>query len=129
MGKRKSVEVSQNDVRQWASEQEQYAGSAFLAPREGEAFARGRVPNAVIAAYTEAHPGHVVVTGRRSVKSRTLEVTLQDKRGRNYTRKVEVTNDRIRELAGEVAPKRGTLSRAVLDAAATALAAEMQSAK
>jgi hypothetical protein len=126
---RKTVEVSQNDVRQWASEQDDYKGAKFLAPREGEAFARGRVPNAVIEAYTKANPGHVVVTGRKSGAVRTLDVTLTDKRGRNYTRKVEVTNERIRELAGELAPKRGTFSKAVIEAAASALAAEMQSAK
>lgn len=126
---RKTTEVSQNDVRQWASEQEQYQGAKFLTPREGEAFARGRVPNAVLTAYTKAHPGHVVVTGRKSDSVRTLEVTLKDKRGRNYTRKVEVTNERIRELAGDIAPKRGTFSKAAIEAASVALAAEMQSAK
>lgn len=123
MGKRKGTEVSASEVRVWAAESGNYDGAKFLTPREGEKAARGRLPKEVIEAYQEA-TGNTVVTGKRSTEPAPVELTVtkQDKRGRNYSRKVTKTRAEVLELAGEAANRRGVLSREILDRAAAALA-------
>lgn len=128
MGKRKSETVGTPAVRAWAADREEYAGARFLTPREGEQHARGRVPNEVIAAY-EADTGNKVETGHKAGSTVTLTATLQDRRGRKYSRKVEVTLAQAREYAGEAANARGRFSRAATEAAEAALSAQLQAEK
>lgn len=128
MAARKGEIVGTPAVRAWAAEQADYEGSQFLVPREGEQHARGRVPNAVIAAYEEA-TGNTVETGHKAGGTVTLTATLKNKRGNNYPRKVEVSLARARELAGQAANTRGRLSRQTVEAAEVALSAELQAAK
>lgn len=124
MGKQKQVAVGGNEVRQWAAGQAEFSGAKFLTPKEGEKFARGRLPKAVIEAYEKANKGKVYQSGVKPEATVTLTLRSQDKNGRNRSRKVEVSLDRARELAGEAAGKRGVLSQTAIEAASVALSAE-----
>lgn len=120
MSKRKVTEVSPATVRAWGRE------NIDLVPEAGRKClgdtARGRVHPAVAEAFAEHNPGQVMAEKVRDESTVTLDIPQTDKRGRNYSVKREVTIAQARELAGEVAGKRGALSATALSAAAQAYA-------
>lgn len=120
MSKRKVTEVSPATVRAWGR------ANLSLVPEAGHKClgdtARGRVHPAVAQAFAEHNPGQVMTEKVRDEGTVTLEIPQKDKRGRNYSVKREVSIAQARELAGEVAGKRGALSTAAREAAAQAYA-------
>jgi hypothetical protein len=117
MGKRNRTPASANEVRAWGLEN----GQEVAAPREGESFARGRISKALVEAFESANPDREYVAGHKPERTFTLTVTKQDKRGRNYTRKVEKTLSQVRELAGLASNAKGLPSAEAIATAEAAL--------
>lgn len=117
MSKRNRTPASANEVRSWGLAN----GQDVPAPREGENFARGRISKALVEAYETANPDREYVAGFKPERTFTLTVTKQDKRGRNYSRKVEKTLSQVRELAGMASNSKGVPSAENIAAAEAAL--------
>lgn len=126
MAKQKTIEVGGNEVRTWGQTNRPDLVSVA---REGEKFARGRIRNELVAAYEEANPGHKYVAGHQTERTFELTERTKDSKGRNRSRKVEVTLSRVRELAGEACGSRGLPSATALEVAEIALSAEAQARK
>jgi hypothetical protein len=123
---KRTVEVGGNEVRAWGIEN---APTLVAAPREGETFARGRISNALVLAYETANPGNKYVAGHKSESIYTLTERTTDARGRNRSRKVEVSLSQVRELAGEGFSSHGVPSAEALAAAEETLSAQAAARK
>ena len=123
---KRNVTVGGNEVRVWGLDNRPELVSV---KRDGEKFARGRIRKELVEAYQEANPTHVYVPGHKTERTFELTERTQDSKGRNRSRKVEVTLSRVRELAGEVCAQRGIPSAAAIEAASDALSAEAQARK